>query len=153
MGNSNAPDQPCWSGALKLPINKCKLNRLKHVLSLLFCNYVIFYFPQKSPVPPSKNWHAPHYIPYLKSKFSGTLQNFLLKFFSPVILEDEVDNMILPNQLAPKQTANVQKMTAWLQNSTKTFIKRHHTEDLRKQEINRKISNWMKINASSQSLF
>ena len=39
------------------------------------------------------------------------------------ILEDEVHVMTLPNQLALKQTTNLQTMTGWLQNSTKTFIK------------------------------
>ena len=42
--------------------------------------------------------------------------------FSP-ILEDRVHAMTLPNQMTPEQKNFFQTMTAWLQNSTKTFIK------------------------------
>ena len=41
----------------------------------------------------------------------------------PLILEDGVHVMTLPNQLAPKQIANLQTMTAWLQNPTKHLSK------------------------------
>lgn len=43
---------------------------------------------------------------------------------TPSILEDRVDVMKWPNQLAPKQIKNPQTMTAWLLGSTKTLIKK-----------------------------
>ena len=58
-------------------------------------------------------------------------QNFLTchnRFFTKIFLPHfgrwDANVMTLPNQLAPKQITNLQNTTEWLQNSSKTFIKR-----------------------------
>ena len=64
--------------------------------------------------------------------------------------------MTLPNQLAPKQISNLQTTAAWLQNFTTKFIKRAQrlrTQDLRKQESIRKISDWMETDPSAPPPF
>ena len=59
-------------------------------------------------------------------------QNFLTchnRFFTKIFLPHfgrwDANVMTMPNQLAPKQIANLQNTTAWLQNSAKTFTKRY----------------------------
>ena len=59
-------------------------------------------------------------------------QNFLTchnRFFSKIFLPHfgrwDANVMTMPNQLAPKQIANLQNTTAWLQNSAKIFTKRY----------------------------
>ena len=83
------------------------------------------------------------------------------RFFTTVFLlnfgrRGTPHGMTLLNQLAPKQV-NLQNTTAWLQNSEKKFIKRPistylPTLDLRKQEIIRKIPNWVETYVRTQSL-
>ena len=59
-------------------------------------------------------------------------QNFLTchnRFFTKIFLSHfgrwDANVMTMPNQLAPKQIANLQNTTAWLQNSAKIFTKRY----------------------------
>ena len=59
-------------------------------------------------------------------------QNFLTchnRFFTKIFLPHfgrwDANVMTMPNQLAPKQIANLQSTTAWLQNSAKIFTKRY----------------------------
>ena len=59
-------------------------------------------------------------------------QNFLTchnRFFTKIFLPHfgrwDANVMTMPNQLAPKQIANLQNTTAWLQNSAKIFTKRY----------------------------
>ena len=62
--------------------------------------------------------------------------------------------MTLTNELALKQTGNLQNTTEWLHNSAKTFIKdRPQRFQTWNQESIGKISNWVETDASAQSLF
>ena len=61
--------------------------------------------------------------PLFEIKIYWTTTRFFIPPPPPLILEDGVYVMTLPNQLAPKQTANLQTMTAWLQNPTKHLSK------------------------------
>ena len=94
--------------------------------------------------------------PHWNQNFLTCHNEFLTKIFLPYFGRWDANVMTLPNQLAPKQITNLQKNPAWLQNSAKTFIKRHFsmTSDLglRKQKSIRKISDWVETYASAQSL-
>ena len=50
---------------------------------------------------------------------------FFTKIFLPHFGRCDANVMTMPNQLAPKQIANLQNTTAWLQNSAKIFTKRY----------------------------
>ena len=50
----------------------------------------------------------------MTSKFPDPPQKTFYQNFSPLILEYEMHAMTLPNQLSPKKIANLQKMTALL---------------------------------------
>ena len=50
---------------------------------------------------------------------------FFTKIFLPLFGRWDANVMTMPNQLAPKQIANLQNTTAWLQNSAKIFTKRY----------------------------
>ena len=82
----------------------------------------MFYFLRKLPVPSFKKLTR---LPLFEVKNFLTYHNRLFtKIFFPDFGRWDANVMTLPNQLALKQITNLQNMTAWLQNSAKTFIKK-----------------------------
>ena len=71
--------------------------------------------------------------PLRNQNFLTSHNRFFTKTFLPYFGRWDANTMTLSNQLAPKQITNLQNSTAWLQNSTKTLIKRplSTTSDLR----------------------
>ena len=64
-------------------------------------------------------------LPLFETKNFLTCHNrYFTKIFFPHFGRWDTNVMTLPNQVTPKQIANLQNMTAWLQNSAKTFIQR-----------------------------
>ena len=131
---------------------------MKNIFSyLLCCNYNIFYFLRKLHEFPLKINPSYSSAPLWNQNFLTYHNRFFTKIFLPHFGIRGAHVMTLPNQLAPKQITNLQNTTAWLQNSAKTSIKRPiqrlQTQDLRKQESIKNISNWVETDASAQSSF